>query len=219
MGDSAQGPGIHLFEQAARLGLRLLAGDGDALPGDEDFLLWGVDVDAGAGIGVVELVHGERSFRCDYEQDAAGVWNQLGGGGGSVSPEMVGPRPSAADVGTPLLAAVGGSGFTRSRRDRQRAGLSSPLASFDAVGFVASFCLRAADVVEHVVVEGRRIDVPDHGRLVVVWKAPPSQHGPIARPPVVAFDALGRRLAVLEPLSPFDDVTMQTLTDLGSEQD
>lgn len=53
MGDSAQDPGIHLFEQAARLGLRLLLGDGDALPGDEDFLLLGVDVDAGAGIGVV----------------------------------------------------------------------------------------------------------------------------------------------------------------------
>lgn len=217
MGVSAQGPGIQEFERAADLGFRLLVGDGDALPGDEDFLLLGMDVND--GVGAVWLEYGGRSFRCDYEQDAAGMWQHLGGGSGSVIPELAGPRPSAAGVGTPLLAAVGGIGFTRSRRDRQREGLSVQTPSFDAVGFAASFCLRAADIVDHVVVEGRDMPVPDHGRLVVAWKAPPSQHGPIARPPVVAFDAEGRRVAVLEPLSPFDDVTTRVLTDLGSEQD
>ena len=208
MGDSAQGSAIHLFERAAQLGRALLVGDGDSSLGHEGFSLFGMDVNTvgSGGIGTVWLVHGDRSFRCDYEQDAAGEWHHLGGGSGSADPGMAGPRPAAASVGTPLLAAENGIGFTRSRRGREGDDPFSP-PSFDTVGFVASFSLRAADVVDHVVVEGRTIAVPDHGRLVVVWKAPPTRHGPTARPAVVAFDALGRRLAVLEPLSLFDDVT------------
>ncbi|MEY9854771.1 hypothetical protein ABH935_000368 [Catenulispora sp. GAS73] len=220
MGDSAQSSSIHLFERAAQLGRALLDGGGDAVLGRGGFSLLGMDVSDGGsgGIGTVCLVQGGRSFRCDYEQDATGEWHILGGGSGSISPEMVGPRPSAASVGTPLLTAEGGIGFTRSRRDREGADPFSP-PSFDAVGFVATFSLRAADVVDHVVVDGRTIAVPDHGRLVVVWKASATPYGPTARPVVVAFDALGRKLAVLEPLSPFDDVTMRAITGLDSEQD
>lgn len=217
MGISAQSPGTEVHEQAAELGRGLLAGDGDALSGNEDFLLMGMDVIG--DIGTVWLALGDWSFRCDYEQDTAGVWHHLGGGSGSVIPELVGARPSAASSGTPLLAAPGGIGFSRSRRDHRREGLSTPTPSLDAFGFVASFCLRAADIVDRVAVEGRDIPVPDHGRLVVAWKAAPSRFGPIARPPVVAFDAQGRRVAALEPLSPFDDVTMQALTELGAGQD
>lgn len=47
MGDSVQVPGVHLLEQAAQLGRRLLLGAGDPLPGDGDFLLLGMDVDDG----------------------------------------------------------------------------------------------------------------------------------------------------------------------------
>jgi hypothetical protein len=215
MASSVRHPPHRLFEQAARFGLALLTGQQASRLTRDRFQLLGMDVDDEAGIGVVHLARGADWLRCDYERDATGAWFHLGGGIGSANPDMVGPRPRAADEGTPLLCATGGISFSRSRRDRM-SGDTATLRDVSAAGFVASFWLRAADAVENVVVAERRIAVPEHGRLTVVWKAAPSQFRPVARPPVLALDAHGNTLTRLDPFAPLDDVTMRAVTGTGA---
>lgn len=217
MVDMAQDPHIQRLQQAEQLGHRMIEG-AELPPRADGFALLGMDIDDEAGIATVWLAHNDYSYQGDYERDAAGEWQHLGGGAGPTNPDMAGPRPRASGDGAPLLFPIGGTGATRSRRDRQHGDRPPSMPDMDSVGFVASFALQAADTVAHILVGQRRITVPDTGRVVVVWKAPPSQHGPVGRPLVIAFDAHDRQLTELEPLSPFDNAALLPLIGPEPEQ-
>jgi hypothetical protein len=74
------------------------------------------------------------------------------------------------------------SGCTsRSRADRQ-AQRGDPSLAY--VGWVASERFRASAEVQYVQVGSRRVTVPEHGYVVVVWKAPAAPEP--AMPPIAA---------------------------------
>lgn len=158
------------------------------------------DMDADAGVAAVWLVRragspDSRDETCLFER-IGGRWRYRGGGGGSGTELLQADRPSASQaVPASMITSLSGSAV-RSRGDREAEG-GRP--DFTHVGWVACAMFRVAAEVHHLQADARQIKVPQHGYVIVVWKAPPATSGVLPRPPIVAVGEDGSRLSELHP--------------------
>ena len=119
-----------------------------------------------------------------FAHDHSG-WNRLGGGGGQLGRAVVDRRvrPCRADLSAGWIQVTGGASVNRD------AGGLLPWGA----RWIHSAELLVGPEAAVVVVDGRRrLPVPNHGRLVVVWTRRP--------PRVSALDGAGRELASREVL-------------------
>jgi len=169
------------------------------------------DIDADAGVAAVWLTRRARwpnpaNNFCLFER-ARGSWQYLGGGGGTEEKFLPAGRPSASRAGpaSMMTSLSGCSG--RSRADREAQGSRGDFAS---VGWVACAMFRVATEVAQLQVGTRRIEVPQHGHVIVAWKAPPSSVSPL-RPPIAAVSGDGFKLTELSPNGHLDSLTWASL--------
>jgi hypothetical protein len=168
-------------------------------------VLLATDVDEDAGVAVAWLIRRPGSTRQVeetwlYERARRG-WQGLGGGRG-IGGSGIGPaygiraaRPSAAQAGPGSMLTRWGGGGSRSH-----------------AGWVACEHLRVAAEVDHVQADERRVSVPEHGYVIVVWKSPPADL-PSARPRIAAVGRDGSVLSELGPDDYLDSLTLASLED------
>jgi len=83
------------------------------------------------------------------------------------------------------------------------------------VSWVCSCVINVAVEVDHLLLRGRRVEVPRHGRCIVVWKSP--AHTPFTRPVrprIAAADRNGRILTELGSHDALDTLTQAFLDEL-----
>jgi hypothetical protein len=85
-----------------------------------------------------------------------------------------------------------------------------------SLSWINSAVLDTSAEVNHLLVAGRRIPAPDHGRCVIVWRTAPSEN-PTARPRphITAVDRSGRVLSELGPHDVLDTFTRAFLDELA----
>ena len=181
------------------IGLRLLAGR--RLPRRHrraGVVVVASDINEDAGVAAIWLAcrfgrPGGIDELCQYER-IAGNWQYVGGGGGNTTDFAPTGRPSAALAGqASMLTHLGGTAG-RSRADLDAQGdQRAP----SRAGWVAGATFRVATEVTHLQVGARRVEVPEHGHVIVAWKAPPAENP--GRPPVTALSADGAILSELGP--------------------
>jgi hypothetical protein len=170
------------------------------------------DMDAAVGVAAVWLVRrpgwpGAVEETCLFER-VGGSWRYLGGGSrGAGTKLLLAGRPSASRVGSASVMTRRGGPSVRSRADRKA---QDPQLGFARVGWVASAEFRVATEVAYLQVGARRIKVPQHGYVIVAWKAPPSSLPP-RRPPIVAAGEDGSRLTELGPNDHLDSLSWASL--------
>jgi hypothetical protein len=163
------------------------------------------DVDADAGVAAVWLVRRPGSPRQSEEtwlyERGPRHWEPLGGavgyGGKGIGPDSgtLGTRPSAAHSGPGgMLRHSGGGG------------------SLNRGAFISCEHLRVAAEVEYIQAGKRRLSVPEHGYVLVVWKSAPAVL-PSGRPPIAAVGRDGAVLTELGPHDYLDSLTRATLED------
>ena len=170
------------------------------------------DVDLDGGIGAVWLVWRPGSAKAETHtaliERCGGQWQYTGGGsasGGDVAAE----RSAAGQPGQVGMIECGGGAGGLSRAYR----LQHPH-SITAAPWVGSSELRVAAEVGHLLVGGRRIEVPGHGRLIVAWKSRSTGSGGL-RPLIVA---VGRDGSELSRIGPHDSLDSYTWVKLSSQQ-
>ena len=87
--------------------------------------------------------------------------------------------------------------------------------SITAAPWVGSSELRVAAEVGHLLVGGRRIEVPGHGRLIVAWKSRSTGSGGL-RPLIVAG---GRDGSELSRIGPHDSMDSYTWAKVSGQQE
>lgn len=171
------------------------------------------DVDREAGVGAVWLVRRPGSAKAETHtaliERCDGKW-QCTGGGSRSDGDLPAERPAAGRPGQVGMIEVGGGagGLSHAYRLRHR----HP----DRIGtapWVGAGELRVAAEVDHLLLGDRRIEVPGHGRLIVVWKSPSTGRGGI-RPLIVA---VGRDGSELSRLGPHDSMDSYTWAELGGQ--
>jgi hypothetical protein len=171
------------------------------------------DVDFDQGIGAVWLVWRPTSAAAQTHialiERCAGQWRYTGAGsmsGGDVAAE----RSAAGQPGQVGMIECGGStgGVDYAWR------LQHPQSSITAAPWVGASELRVAAEVDHLLVGGRRIDVPGHGSLIVTWKSRSTGAGGI-RPVIVA---IGRDGSELSRLGPYDGMDSYTWAEVSVQQ-
>jgi hypothetical protein len=212
-------------QDTAELG-RLIVAGGKAhrwpIPGAHRCVVEAVDVDQDAGLSAVLIVtlpiRGmAMEYQEAYEHEASRGWISMGGA--STYPAnraSARARPSAARSGPPGLISKGGSSGGRSYLERLRlaeAGLGPQ--EFRVVHWIHVSMIDTSVEVDHLLFCGRRIEVPGHGRCVVVWRsaAPTSTSWP-ARPRIAAVDRSGRILTELGPGDVLDTLTRAFVDEL-----
>jgi hypothetical protein len=161
------------------------------------------DADAEAGVAAVWLVRRPGSARQSEEtwlfERGPRRWDELGGGVG-YSGKGIGPdsgtleaRPSVARNGPGSILTRGGG-----------AGVDSN------AGWVTCEHLRVAAEVQYVQAGERRITVPEHGYVIVVWKRARTAMSS-GRPPIAAIARDGSVLSELGPSEYLDSVTLGSL--------
>ena len=167
-------------------------------------VLLATDIDADAGVAAAWLVRRPGSARQMVEtwlyQRGPGGWEGLGGsagGGKGIGPAYgtLAARPSAARDGPGGMLTRWGGG-----RSHERGGI------------VGCDYLRVATEVEYIQAGKRRICVPEHGYVVVVWKSAPTSLLS-GRPRIVAVGRDGSVLTELAPGDYFDGLTRALLDD------
>jgi hypothetical protein len=135
-----------------------------------------------------------------------GQWRLVGGGAeeGCRRSEIFSGRPRAETAGPAHILTVRGSTFMR----RKRAGQGSPGTA--NAGWVANHHLRLASEVGYLDTDGRRIEVPAHGHVVVVWASPQTPAFLASRRPRIV--ACRRDGTVLSELGPNEFVDSATLS-------
>lgn len=84
-----------------------------------------------------------------------------------------------------------------------------------SVNWVCSCVINLAVEVDHLLVCGRRVEVPSHGRCVVVWRSPALTPFTLSvRPRIAAADDNGRILTELGPHDGLDSLTQAFLDEL-----
>jgi hypothetical protein len=168
------------------------------------------DIDAGAGVAAVWLVHRAGGPDAVHEycrfECIRGSWQYLGGGRGGRE-FLPARRPSASRAGPAAMMTSLSGCAGRSRSDREAQGDQRDLGRVD---WVACAMFRVAAEVAHLEVGARRIKIPRHGYIIVAWKAPPSSVSP-SRPPIAAISGDGRRLTELGPDDHLDSLTWASL--------
>jgi hypothetical protein len=87
--------------------------------------------------------------------------------------------------------------------------------SIMAAPWVGSSELRVAAEVGHLLVGGRRIEVPGHGRVIVAWKSRSTGSGGV-RPLIVA---VGRDGSELSRIGPHDSMDSYTWAKVSGQQE
>ena len=131
------------------------------------------DMDTDAGVAAVWLARrpgspDARDETCLFER-IENRWRYLGGGGGSGSELLRAGRPSASRGGPASVITSMSGTASRSHADREAQGDQRDLSQ---VGWVACAMFRVAAEVEHLQAGARRIMVPEHGSVIIAWKAP-----------------------------------------------
>ncbi|WP_330260088.1 hypothetical protein OG586_30635 [Streptomyces murinus] len=155
------------------------------------------DVDATAGVGAVWIVWRPKSPRMRehiallewYEEQ----WRYVGGGSGP------GEVPFNVDV-LDVRSAGGVLSLTR-RNDPPRSITEAP--------WISCVKVRLGRDVDHVLIGARRIDNPEHCKLIAVWTSPYISRG--ARPVIVALGADGAELSRIGPHDNLDAHTWARL--------
>ena len=167
------------------------------------------DVDLGGGIGAVWLVwrpgsagaetHTALMERCGRQ------WRYTGGGSASGGDVATGRRAAGQPGQVGMIECGGGAGGLgyawRLQHPR----------SVTAAPWVGSSELRVAAEVGHLLVGGRRIEVPGHGRLIVAWKSRSTGSGGL-RPLIVAVGHDGSELSRIGPHDSMDSYTWAKLS-------
>ena len=171
------------------------------------------DVDFEGGIGAVWLVWRTRSAKAETYtariERCGGQWQYTGAGrasGGEVAAE----RPAAGRPGQIGMIECGGGAGGLSYAYR----LQYPH-SITAAPWVGASELQVAAEVGHLLVGGRRVEVPGHGKLIVAWKSRSTGSGGL-RPLIVA---VGRDGSELSRIGPHDSVDSYTWAKLSSQQE
>lgn len=201
-----------LLYDPERVGLRVLS----ARPLHRRDRLAGVvvvasDINTDAGVAAVWLVRraGPSTLAnyCLFER-ARGSWQYLGCGG-AIRKEtfLLTSRPSASQAGPASMMTNLSGCSARSHAEREARDYQQDLAE---VGWVACAMFRVAAEVVYLQVGTRLIKVPQHGHVIVAWKAPPSSVSP-RRPPIAAVGGDGVNLTELGPDSHLDSLTWTSL--------
>jgi hypothetical protein len=192
------------------------------IPGAHRCVVEAFDIDQDAGVAAVlittlpfrgpAVTHQET-----YEHDAERGW--IAAGGGSSSPAnraLARARPSVARSGPAVMISAGSGSGGRSLLERLRlreAGHGSEM--LGTVSWVCSCVINVAVEVDHLLFRGRRVDVPRHGRCIVVWKSPAlTPFTRPVRPQIAAADHNGRILTELGPHDALDTLTQALLDEL-----
>lgn len=151
------------------------------------------DVDATAGVGAVWIVWRPKSPRMREHiallEWYGEQWRYVGGGSGP------GEDPFNVDV----LDVRNGGGVLSLTRS------IDPPRSITAAPWISCVKVSLGRDVDHVLIGARRIDNPEHCKLIAVWTSPYISRG--ARPVVVA---LGRDGAELSRIGPHDSLDTHT---------
>lgn len=216
---------IHLAKtlnssQAEEIGLR-------ALGGRSTHPLWrlpawrlrvvATDVDDEAGVAAIWITRGRRktsavSYNCLYKKDGV-QWRPVGVGSRSGPSDLMTDRPSHRTSGPASVLVRGGGSGSRVRSG----GSASPDFTDDqagtrrgqSTGFGWVVCeeYSVSSEVDKLQVGSRRIIVPSHGRVIVVWWSP-SGPEPSRRPRIVALDSGGAVLTELRTGEFVDTLTI-----------
>jgi hypothetical protein len=92
--------------------------------------------------------------------------------------------------------------------------LEHPHSPVSAAPWVEASELRAAAEVSHLLIGERRVEVPAHGSVIVVWKSPSTAAGGI-RPLITAFGSDGSELSRIGPHDNMDSYTSAKLGTTG----
>ncbi len=155
------------------------------------------DVDATAGVGAVWIVWRPKSPRMRehlallewYEER----WRYVGGGSGP------GEDPFHVDV---LDVRNGGGVLSLTRGN-------DPPRSISAAPWISCAKVSLGRNVDHVLIGARRIDNPEHCKLIAVWTSPYIGRG--ARPVIVALGSDGAELSRIGPRDSLDTHTWARL--------
>ena len=168
------------------------------------------DVDVDAGCGAIWLLWRPwsskvRTYTARIEHDG-GQFRYTGagaGGGATLDRCAAARRPAAGEPGqVGMIELCGYSGGVSWAWRVQHRGSST-----DAPWVGASELCVAAEV-DHLLIgeQQRRVQVPDHGRVIVAWKSPRTSAGGI-RPLIVAARRDGSELSRLGPADVMDTYT------------
>ncbi len=170
------------------------------------------DVDLDAGVGAVWLVRRPRSAKAETHTaliERCGETWQYTGGGSASDGDLPAGRLAVGQPGQVGMIEVGEGTGGLSYAYRLR-GSCHP----DIIGtapWVGSNMLQVAAEVDHLLLGDRRIEVPGHGRFIVVWKSPYTGHGGI-RPLIVAVGRDGSELSRIGPHDSMDSYTWAQLS-------
>ena len=171
------------------------------------------DVDLDGGIGAVWLVWRPGSAKAETHtalmERCGGRWRYTGGGSASGG-DVVTERRAAGQPGQ--IGMIEGGGGAGGLGYAWR--LKHPH-SITAAPWVGSSELRVAAEVGHLLVGGRRIEVPGHGRLIVAWKSRSTGSGGL-RPLIVA---MGRDGSELSRIGPHDSMDSYHWAKLSGQQE
>jgi hypothetical protein len=166
------------------------------------------DVDFDGGIGAVWLVWRPGSAKAETYtaliERCGGQWKYTGAGrasGGDVAAE----RPAAGRPGQVGMIELGGRSGGVSNAYR----LDHPHSPVSAAPWVEASELQVAAEVSHLLIGERRVEVPAHGRVIVVWKSAAAGGG--IRPLFTAFGSDGSELSRIGPHDNMDSYTSAKL--------
>ncbi|MFI0259248.1 hypothetical protein ACH4OW_09455 [Streptomyces sp. NPDC017056] len=178
------------------------------------------DLDTAAGVAGLWLVRRPRSAHATSHtllfERCGRDWTYVGGSSGTADP-LPGRRRKAGEPGQAGMVEVAGTGSVVSRAHVAHLHDVAPL----ALPLIGCAELHVAAEVDHLVAGGRRVEVPAHGSLIVVWRFPPlpgtaapgkALSGPAAtRPLIRCLAADGSPLSELRPGDYLDSFTWQRL--------
>lgn len=170
------------------------------------------DVDLDSGIGAVWLVRRPRSARAETRiariERYDGRWEYSGAG--STHGDVEADRGAAGYPGLSGMIKLGGRSGGVSNAHR----LEHPHSPVSAAPWVEASELRVAAEVSHLTIGERRVEVPAHGSVIVVWKSPSTGGGGI-RPLITAVGSDGSELSRIGPHDNMDSYTSAKLGATG----
>ncbi|WP_234442242.1 hypothetical protein [Streptomyces sp. NRRL S-1448] len=169
-----------------------------------------VDFDLEAGIGAVWLVWRPRSAKAETHTvliERCGEKWQYTGGGSASDGDLPAKRLTAGEPGQVGMIELGGGAGGASYAYRLQPRHPDYIGTAPWVG---SNALQLAAEVDQLLLGDRRIEVPRHGRLIVVWKSPSTGHAGI-RPLIVAVGRDGSELSRIGPHDSVDSYTWAKL--------
>lgn len=170
------------------------------------------DVDLDSGIGAVWLVRRPGTARAETLtariERHGGRWEYSGAG--RAPGDVEAGRRAAGHPGQSGMIELGGRSGGVSNAYR----LEHPHSPVSAAPWVEASELRVAAEVSHLLIGERRVEVPAHGRVIVVWKSPLTSGGGI-RPLITAFGSDGSELSRIGPHDNMDSYTSAKLGAVG----